>query len=64
MAGKPLIQGAKRSVPIQTEDSASIEALYAASIIVGSPCYDLLDGYYWKDVFLERNRELLTSVRY
>lgn len=41
---------------------ASIEALYVASLIVGTDCPDLLDGYYWKEIFLERNRELLASL--
>ncbi len=41
---------------------ASIEALYAASIIMGQHCEGLLDGYYWKDQFLEKNRPLVPSL--
>ena len=39
---------------------ASIEALYCASVILGAPCPDLLDGYRWRSEFLESNEELLS----
>ena len=34
---------------------ASIEAIYAAAVITGRPTEGLLDFYYWKDLFLEKN---------
>lgn len=37
---------------------ASVEALYAASVILGEPEPSLLDGYRWRDEFLARNPEL------
>lgn len=40
---------------------ASIEALYAASVSTGYPVTGLLDEYYWKDAFLEKNREVITA---
>ncbi|MDE0895236.1 MAG: DUF367 domain-containing protein [Planctomycetota bacterium] len=42
---------------------ASIEALYAASLLVGIPRLDLLDDYRWRDEFLERNAQLLATLR-
>ena len=41
---------------------ASIEALYAATVLLGEPREDLLDGYRWRDAFLERNRERLAAA--
>jgi pre-rRNA-processing protein TSR3 len=41
---------------------ASIEALYAASFLVGAARPDLLDAYYWREEFLQLNRELLASL--
>lgn len=38
---------------------ASIEALYAAYTILGRDCKGLFDGYYWKDEFLEKNKQFL-----
>jgi len=38
---------------------ASIEAIFAALWITGSPVEGLLDGYYWKDSFLAMNASLL-----
>jgi len=35
---------------------ASIEALFVAYTILGRPTEGLLDQFYWKDLFLERNR--------
>ncbi|NRA26144.1 MAG: DUF367 domain-containing protein [Opitutales bacterium] len=36
---------------------ASVEALYAALWLLGHICSEMLDAYYWKDVFLEINRQ-------
>jgi pre-rRNA-processing protein TSR3 len=41
---------------------ASIEALYVAYKILGRDPAGLLDHYYWKDQFLEKNEELLTRL--
>lgn len=38
---------------------ASIEALYAAYHILGRDCTGLLEGYYWKAEFLEKNKQFL-----
>ena len=38
---------------------ASIEALYAATVILGEPRRELLDGYRWAEEFLRRNADLL-----
>jgi pre-rRNA-processing protein TSR3 len=35
---------------------ATIEAIYAAYTILGRQTESLLDGYYWAEEFLERNR--------
>ncbi|HEY4831962.1 MAG TPA: hypothetical protein VIH61_05310 [Waddliaceae bacterium] len=35
---------------------ASIEAIFAAYHILGRQTAGLLDGYYWKDLFLKRNK--------
>ena len=35
---------------------ASVEALYIAYKILGWDANNLLDHYYWKDLFLEKNR--------
>ena len=37
---------------------ASVEALYAASAILGEPLLDLLDAYRWRAEFLDRNPRL------
>lgn len=34
---------------------ASIEALYAAYLLTGRNPEGLLDGYYWRELFLEKN---------
>jgi pre-rRNA-processing protein TSR3 len=34
---------------------SSLEALYIAHQILGRPCEGLLDHYYWKKLFLEKN---------
>lgn len=38
---------------------ASIEALYAACIQMGQKKEELFFDYHWKEIFLEKNRELL-----
>jgi pre-rRNA-processing protein TSR3 len=38
---------------------ASIEAIYAACTITGKSTEGLLDGYYWKQPFLEKNHALI-----
>jgi pre-rRNA-processing protein TSR3 len=40
---------------------ASVEALFAASAILGQPRLELLDAYRWRDEFLERNGRLLVK---
>ncbi|MBS0654710.1 MAG: DTW domain-containing protein [Verrucomicrobia bacterium] len=44
--------------PDPSQGLASIEALYVAFSILGYPVEGLLDGYYWKEQFLEKNREI------
>lgn len=34
---------------------ASIEALYIAYLVSGRPVDGLLDGYHWRDLFLQKN---------
>ncbi len=38
---------------------ASIEALFAALVRLEGPRPELLEGYRWRDAFLERNRRLI-----
>lgn len=45
--------------PNPEEGLASIEALYLTYLILGRDTTGLLDGYYWKETFLEINRERL-----
>jgi pre-rRNA-processing protein TSR3 len=59
-------QGFRTAYPRRQDDCidpeaglASIEALYIAHLVAGKPCDFLLDHYYWKNEFLEKNRELL-----
>ena len=40
---------------------ASIEALFIACFITGRCTRGLLDGYYWKDQFLEINKSLIST---
>ncbi|MFT5081409.1 MAG: pre-rRNA-processing protein TSR3 [Bacteroidia bacterium] len=40
---------------------ASIEALFAASLLLGCPNLELLSEYRWRDEFLEQNKQLLSD---
>lgn len=42
---------------------ATVEAIYAAHQILGRDVSGLLDEYYWRDEFLERNAERLIQGR-
>ncbi len=46
------------SCPDPETGLATIEALYIAFFILGRPLDGLLDQYYWKDAFFQRNPEL------
>lgn len=50
----------RRSTTFDDPDAglASIEALYAATCLLGTPRPELLDGYRWRDEFLAANPEL------
>jgi pre-rRNA-processing protein TSR3 len=41
---------------------ASIEALYAALVLLGNPRAELLEGYRWSHEFLSRNAALLRPL--
>lgn len=41
---------------------ASIEALYAATVVLGRPRAELLRGYRWSAEFIERNRALFLDL--
>ena len=47
--------------PDPSKGLASIEALYLAYVILGKPPTGLLDNYYWKELFLEKNKSALLS---
>ncbi len=38
---------------------ATIEAIYAAYVQMGRPTDGLLDAYYWREAFLEKNQGLI-----
>lgn len=40
---------------------ASVEALFAATVMLGAPRLELLDGYRWRDAFLADNAALLAE---
>jgi pre-rRNA-processing protein TSR3 len=40
---------------------ASNEAIFAVCCICGFPTHDLIDNYFWKDSFLEMNRDFLVK---
>ena len=48
--------------PNPEEGLASIEALYIAYLILGRDPSGLLEGYHWKELFLEKNQDLLRSL--
>ncbi len=59
-------QGFKTAYPRRQDDCpdpeaglASIEALFIAYFAANRPLEGLLEGYYWKELFLEKNRLLL-----
>ena len=41
---------------------ASVEALFAATLLLGAPRHDFLATYRWREVFLEANRQWLGSL--
>ncbi len=41
---------------------ASIEALYAAFFILGRKTKGLLDAYFWKEIFLDKNRDFFKKT--
>lgn len=43
---------------------ASIEAIVCAYALLGRPLEGLLDNYYWKESFLEKNLNVLRSVEH
>lgn len=47
--------------PNPEEGLASVEALYVAYVVLGRDPGNMLDGYHWKEQFLELNRELLRA---
>jgi len=46
-----------------SEGLATIEAIFAAYLQLGYPVDGLLDAYYWKETFLERNADLIEQIR-
>ncbi|MGA8165325.1 MAG: hypothetical protein WB791_09965 [Waddliaceae bacterium] len=47
--------------PLPEIGLASLEAIYAAYVVMGRDCTGLLDHYYWKDAFLEKNKAIQTQ---
>ena len=45
-----------------TSGLASIEALFVAQALLGNMMTSLLDGYYWRDGFLDLNSTLLEAL--
>ena len=41
---------------------ASIEALYISYLVLGRNPTGLLDNYYWKDLFLEKNQDVFSNI--
>lgn len=48
--------------PEPSRGLASIEALFLAYHLLGRSTVGLLDNYYWKEEFLEKNREALLAT--
>ena len=44
--------------PLPSQGLASIEALFLAFYLLGKDPKSLLDNYFWKDLFLEKNKLL------
>ncbi|MBA3957167.1 MAG: hypothetical protein H0X51_02065 [Parachlamydiaceae bacterium] len=44
--------------PAPERGLASLEAIYVAYHLLGRDTTGLLEGYYWKDLFFERNKDL------
>jgi pre-rRNA-processing protein TSR3 len=64
-------RGAQTAYPRRQEDClepdrglASIEAIYLAYYLLGRDLTGLLDNYFWKDLFLEKNKLFLDFYRY
>ncbi|MFT4553308.1 MAG: pre-rRNA-processing protein TSR3 [Chlamydiales bacterium] len=45
--------------PEPSKGLASVEALYIAYLLMGRDVTGLLDNYYWRESFLEKNKHLL-----
>ncbi|MGE3954899.1 MAG: hypothetical protein AB7F31_06935 [Parachlamydiales bacterium] len=63
LAARSLPGGSVTAYPRRQEVEgglASVEALYLAHHLLGRRTEGLLDHYYWRGPFLERNRELLS----
>jgi pre-rRNA-processing protein TSR3 len=61
---RSLPAGFKTAYPRRQEIAhglASVEALFLAYFLTGRPTEGLLDNYYWKNEFLEKNKQLLTD---
>jgi len=41
---------------------ASLEAMYIAALLLKKPIDGLLDNYYWKNLFLEKNKEQIEKL--
>jgi len=54
----------RRSKTYRDPDSglASVEALYAAAWLLGTPWPELLDGYHWREAFLAANHARLVAL--
>lgn len=69
LKSRSLPRGIKTAYPRRQDDCidpsrglASIEALYVAKLILGRNVTNLLDNYYFKDKFLDMNKDLLSTL--
>ena len=69
MEKRSIPKGYRTAYPRRQEDCAdpeaglaSVEALYIAYHILGRDPSTLLDGYHWKDEFLELNSHMFTDL--
>ena len=69
MPRRSIPHGFKTAYPRRQDDCpdpdsglASLEALYIAFCLLGHKCPNILDTYYWKNEFLEKNKQLFTSI--